>query len=71
MDPFDDRSGAGGARAGTNDARFTPALLADVTEVLVRHGYPAPTGSRLVDVTDGLYRALHADSYSRLPPIGF
>ena len=71
MDPFDDRSGAGGARAGTDDARFTPALPADVTEVLVRYGYPAPTGSRLVALTDGLYRALHAAHCTQLPPIGF
>jgi len=71
MDPFDARSAAGGAWTGADDTRFTPALLADVTEVLVRHGYLAPTGSRLVGLTDGLYRALHADHDTRLPPLDF
>ena len=41
------------------DDRFTLALVLDVGEVLSRHGYPAPTGLTLVDLTLGLYRALH------------
>lgn len=41
------------------DDRFTLALVLDVGEVLSRHGYPAPTGMTLVDLTAGLYRALH------------
>ena len=41
------------------DDRFTLALVLDVGEVLSRHGYPAPTGMTLVDLTTGLYRALH------------
>jgi hypothetical protein len=44
---------------GTRDDRFTLALVLDVGEVLSRHGYPAPTGATLVDLTSGLYRALH------------
>lgn len=44
---------------GTWDDRFTLALVLDVGEVLSRHGYPAPTGATLVDLTAGLYRALH------------
>ena len=44
---------------GTQDGRFTLALVLDVGEVLSRHGYPAPTGAALVDLTAGLYRALH------------
>jgi hypothetical protein len=44
---------------GTRDERFTLALVLDVGEVLSRHGYPAPTGATLVDLTSGLYRALH------------
>jgi hypothetical protein len=44
---------------GTRDDRFTLALVLDVGEVLSRHGYPAPTGATLVDLTAGLYRALH------------
>ncbi len=71
MDPFDAQPPTGRAWTGPDDTRFTLALLADVTEVLVRHGYPAPTGSRLVDLTDGLYRALHADHDTRLPPLDF
>lgn len=41
------------------DERFTLALLLDVGEVLTRHGYAAPVGGVLVDLTAGLYRALH------------
>jgi hypothetical protein len=44
---------------GTDDDRFTFALVLDVGEVLIRHGYPAPTGGILVDLTAGIYRALH------------
>ena len=44
---------------GTRDDRFTLALVLDVGEVLSRHGYPAPTGATLVELTSGLYRALH------------
>ena len=44
---------------GTRDERFTLALALDVGEVLSRHGYPAPTGATLVDLTTGIYRALH------------
>ena len=52
---------------GTRDARFTLALVLDVAEVLSRHGYPAPIGATLVELTAGLYRALHpAPPY--LPP---
>jgi hypothetical protein len=49
------------------DDRFTLALVLDVGEVLSRHGYPAPTGATLVDLTLGLYRALHS-SQPYLPP---
>lgn len=45
---------------GTRDERFTLALVLDVGEVLSRHGYPAPTGATLVDLTAGIYRALHS-----------
>jgi hypothetical protein len=41
------------------DERFTLALVLDIGEVLVRHGYPAPVGDVLVDLTAGLYHALH------------
>jgi hypothetical protein len=44
---------------GTRDDRFTLALVLDVGEVLSRHGYPAPTGATLVELTSGLYRALN------------
>jgi hypothetical protein len=52
---------------GTRDERFTLALVLDVGEVLSRHGYPAPTGATLVDLTTGLYRALHP-TQRYLPP---
>jgi len=42
-----------------HDERFTLALVLDVGEVLTRHGYEAPVGGVLVDLTAGLYRALH------------
>ena len=42
------------------DDRFTLALVTDVAEVSVRHGYPAPAGAVLVELTSGLFRALHA-----------
>ena len=45
------------------DGRFTLALVTDVAEVLVRHGYPAPAGAVLVELTAGLFRALHAGSF--------
>ena len=45
------------------DDRFTLALVTDVAEVLVRHGYPAPAGAVLVELTSGLFRALHAGSF--------
>jgi hypothetical protein len=50
---------------GSRDDRFTLGLVLDVGEVLSRHGYPAPTGATLVELTTGLYRALHpvAPSY--------
>ena len=41
------------------DERFTLALVLDVGEVLVRYGYPPPTGRTLVDLTAGIYQALH------------
>jgi hypothetical protein len=42
-----------------SEERFTMALVADVAEVLLRHGYPPPVGVTLVDLTVGLYRAVH------------
>jgi len=45
------------------DERFTLALILDVGEVLARHGYPAPSGAVLVELTSGLFRALHARSF--------
>lgn len=45
------------------DERLTLALVLDVGEVLVRHGYPATTGAILLKLTTGLYDALHG-----LPP---
>jgi hypothetical protein len=56
-------------RAGT-DERFTLALVLDVGEVLTRHGYPAPVGGVLVDLTAGLYRALHPTGIYYPPAIG-
>jgi hypothetical protein len=53
---------------GTTDERFTLALVLDVGEVLHRHGYDAPTGVTLVELTAGLYRALHDFPRYRLPP---
>jgi hypothetical protein len=53
---------------GTTDERFTLALVLDVTEVLHRHGYSAPTGAVLVELTAGLYRALHDVGTFRSPP---
>jgi len=52
------------------DERFTLALVLDVGEVLVRHGYPAPVGRVLVDLTASLHRSLHpcGDGYQYLPP---
>jgi hypothetical protein len=50
------------------DERFTLALVLDVGEVLTRHGYPAPVGGVLVDLTAGLYRALHPGGSFYLPP---
>ncbi len=37
-----------------SEERFAMALVADVAEVLVRHGYPPPVGVALVDLTAGL-----------------
>jgi hypothetical protein len=53
---------------GTRDERFTLALVLDVGEVLSRHGYPAPTGATLVELTAGLYRALHPTPPYLPPP---
>jgi hypothetical protein len=49
------------------DERFTLALVIDVAEVLNRHGYPAPTGTTLVELTVGLHHALH-QPYQYRPP---
>jgi hypothetical protein len=49
------------------DERFSLALVLDVGEVLARHGYPAPTGATLVDLTTGLYHALHPAGRYRPP----
>ena len=52
------------------DDRFTLALVLDVGEVLSRHGYLAPTGATLVELTTGLYRALHPGrAYLPPPPL--
>jgi hypothetical protein len=48
------------------DGRFTLALVLDVCEVLTRHGYPALTGTTLVELTIGIHHALHPTPY--LPP---
>jgi hypothetical protein len=53
---------------GTRDERFTLALVLDVGEVLSRHGYPAPTGATLVELTAGIYRALNPTAPPYLPP---
>jgi hypothetical protein len=42
-------------------------LVLDVGEVLSRHGYPAVTGATLVELTVGLYRALHPVPRYQLP----
>lgn len=47
----------------SRDERFTLALILDVAEVLGRHGYPAPVGVTLVELTAGLFRALHTTPY--------
>lgn len=53
------------------DDRFTLALVLDVGEVLVRHGYPAPAGHALVGLTTGLYYALHSSATNPFrPPMG-
>jgi len=52
---------------GTTDERFTLALVLDVGEVLARHGYDAPTGVTLVELTVGIYRALHPPATYRSP----
>jgi hypothetical protein len=52
------------------DERFTLALLLEVGEVLTRHGYPAPTVGRLVDITVALHHAMHPHSAYR-PPRSF
>lgn len=41
-----------------SEERFTMALVADVAEVLVRHGYAPPVGVALLELTAGLYRAV-------------
>lgn len=52
----------------SRDQRFTLALVLDVGEVLHRHGYDAPTGATLVELTAGLYRALHEPPIYRSSP---
>jgi hypothetical protein len=52
-----------------NDDRFTLALVLDVGEVLTRHGYPAPVGTVLVDLTAGIYRALHPTGHYFPPTV--
>ena len=49
------------------DDRFTLALILDIGEVLARHGYPAPTGTTLVELTAGIHRALHPHTYQPPP----
>jgi hypothetical protein len=64
---MDDASGY--SWVGTTDERFTLALVLDVGEVLVRHGYHAPAGATLVELTAGIYRALHPfPPYHCAPP---
>ena len=53
-------------RSGPRTVMTGSPLRLDVGEVLVRHGYPAPAGATLVELTTGLYRALHPTRY--LPP---
>jgi hypothetical protein len=55
--------------AGTTDERFTLSFVLDVGEVLVRHGYDAPTGATLVELTAGIYRALHPIPTYPYPPL--
>ena len=54
--------------AESRDQRFTLALVLDVGEVLHRHGYDAPTGATLVELTTGLYQALHEPPIYRSSP---
>ncbi len=63
---MDDDAGVDYPWLARRDERFTLALVLDVGEVLARHGYPAPAGVVLVELTAGLYRALHPTGY--LPP---
>lgn len=53
------------------DERFTLALVLDVGEVLTRHGYPAPVGGVLVDLTTGIYHALHPADRFKISSDGF
>lgn len=54
------------------DERFTLALVLDVEEVLARHGYPAPVGGVLVDLTTGIYYyALHGRGHFTISSEGF
>ncbi|MFJ8857058.1 hypothetical protein ACIRD8_01355 [Streptomyces sp. NPDC102451] len=42
-----------------DDARFTRGLSIDVADVLVRHGYPEPTGLDWVELQLALFRFLY------------
>jgi hypothetical protein len=41
------------------DERYTLALLLDISEVLVRHGYPPLAGTQLAELAAALHRILH------------
>jgi hypothetical protein len=45
------------------DERFTLALLLDISEVLVRHGYPPLAGSPLAELAVALHRTLHPPTW--------
>lgn len=45
--------------APEDDARFTRGLSIDVADVLVRHGYPEPTGLDWVELQLALFRFLY------------
>ena len=43
----------------TDDPRFTIGLLADVLEVLAKHGYPKPGAGDTGNIMSGLFRMLY------------
>lgn len=57
------------ARPCVKDPRFTFGLMLDMSEVLVKHGYPTLTGHDLVRLQQALFKMIYVVDESDIHPV--